>query len=242
MNEKISNEVIARNNIENKETTPKSRGIEFYLFRHAEAADQGVDAELTERGEKQAEEAAQNLVRQIIEQGGGVIKFLSSPVKRAKRTSEIMQQTISEILSEQQIKNMRLMNPRDREALKAAGVIGPLKQRGIDDPINYWLNNPEILEGKSPSKIAEPLHEVIDFLQKMADRLPSGEKIYYIGVTHEVPQAALLNQTSGKTLEELGGNIQNCESMKIELKGNSKEMPTIKFRDKEIKIDDIGGE
>lgn len=242
MSEKILNGEISKNNIEGKEVAPKGREIELYLFRHAEASDQGVDAELTERGKEQAKEAAQNLVRQIIEQGGGVIKFLSSPVKRAKQTSEIMQQTIHEILSEQQVKNIRLMSPRDRETLKAAGVIGPLKQSGIDDPVDYWLRNPEILEGKSPSKIAERLHEIINLLQKVADRLSSGEKIYYIGVTHEVPQAALLYQTSGKTLNELGGNIQNCELMKIELKGKSEEGATIKFRDKEMKIENLDTE
>ncbi len=221
--------------IENKEIPPKGRGIDFYLFRHAEASGEGLDSELTERGKEQATKAAQNLLEQIIQNGGGVIKFLSSPVRRAKVTSEIMQHAIRETLAKQQIKDVRLMSPRDRDALRAAGVIGPLKERGIDDPIDYWLKNPDALEGKSLTETAQKLQGMINFFQKIADRLPAGEKIYYIGVTHEVPQAAFLHEVSGQTLNELGGNIQNCESIKIELVGKSDEGAIIKFRNEEMK-------
>lgn len=221
--------------IENKEIPPKGREIDFYLFRHAEASGEGLNSELTERGKEQAAKAAQDLLEQIIQKGGGVIKFLSSPVRRAKITSEIMQNAIQEIITERQIKEVRLMSPRDREALRAAGVIGPLKERGIDDPIDYWLKNPDALEGKNPTETAQKLQEMISFFQKVADRLPAGEKIYYIGVTHEVPQAAFLHEISGQTLNELGGNIQNCESIKVELVGKSEECAIIKFRNKEMK-------
>lgn len=222
--------------IESKEIPPKGREVDFYLFRHAEASGEGLDSELTERGKDQAIKAAQNLLEQIIQGGGGVIKFLSSPVRRAKVTSEIMQHAIQEILVERQIKDIRLISPRDRDALRAAGVIGPLKERGVDDPIDYWLKNPNALEGKCPSEIARKLQEMISFFQKIADRLPAGEKIYYIGVTHEVPQAALLHKVGGRTLNELGGNIQNCESIKIELVGKSDKGASIKFRNEEMKI------
>ena len=218
---------LTPNDIEGKEAALKSREIELYL---------------SERGIEQAKVAAQNLVREITEQGGGVVKFVSSPTKRAKQTSVVLQQTISEILSKEQINNIRLMNPRDRESLKAAGVIGPLMKRGIDDPVDYWLKNPETLEGKSPSKTAERLYEMIDRLQKMANRLSPGEKIYYIGVTHEVPQAALLNQTSGKTLSDLGGKVKNCEWLKVEMNGRSEEGATIKFRGEEMKIKNLAKE
>jgi broad specificity phosphatase PhoE len=221
--------------IENKDISPKGREIDFYLFRHAEASGEGLDSELTERGKEQATQAAQNLLEQVIKNGGGVIKFLSSPIRRAKVTSEIMQHTIRETLAKQQIKDVRLMSPRDRDALRAAGVIGPLKKRGINDPIDYWLNNPDALDGKSPAETAQKLQGMINFLQKISDRLPAGEKIYYIGVTHEVPQAAFLHEVSGQTLNELGGNIQNCESIKIELVGKSDKGAIIKFRNEEMK-------
>jgi len=223
--------------VENKEREPRGREIDFYLFRHAEATGGGIDAEVTEQGKEQAVEAAENLLQRIIQEGGGVIKFLSSPVRRAGQTAEIMQSTLKKLLAEQGIENIRLMNPHDREALRAAGVIGPLKQRGIDNPIEYWFRNPESLEGKSPQKTAEQLRKIIDSLQRMADRLPSGEKIYYIGVTHEVPQAALLHQVTGKTLDELGGGIKNCESIKVELRGKSDEIPTVSFRDSQMKVE-----
>lgn len=224
------------NKIENREEPPKNREIELYLLRHAEALDQTLDAELTEHGKEQAREAAHDLMKKVLEKGGGIIKFIVSPVRRAQQTAEVMQQVIQEIISEQKGEDVRLMTSRDREALKAGGVIGPLSERGIDDPIDYWLQNPDVLENKSPAEIAKRLSEVVVFLQKMADRLPNGEKVYYIGITHEVPQAALLNQISGKTLNELGGKIQNCESIRIELKGNSDEDPTILFRDQTMRI------
>lgn len=236
MSEKLSSPENL-DNLERKEKEPMGREIDFYLFRHAEASGEGTDAEITEQGKEQTKEAARSLFQKIIQEGGGVIKFLSSPVRRAKETSEIMQFTLQEILTQQKIRNLRLMTPRDREALRAAGVIGPLRQRGIDDPIEHWLKNPKSLEGKSPQKTAEELQAIVDLMQKIADRLPKGERIYYIGITHEVPQAALLHQVSGKTLNELGGNIRNCESMKIELKGKSEKGATIKFRDLEMKIE-----
>lgn len=239
MSEKIPNGEIPKN-IESKEVAPKGRDIELYLFRHAEASNQGLESELTGQGKEQAKKAAQDLLTQIIEQGGGVIKFLSSPVKRAKQTSEIMQQVIQEIITDKHLENIRLMTPREREALKAAGVLGPLKGWGIDDPVDYWLENPDVIEGKSPTETAKTLQEVIDLLQKMANRLPHGEKIYYVGITHEVPQAALLNQVSGKTLNELGGNIQNCESIRVGLKGGSDEESAIVFRNQRITINQYG--
>lgn len=228
--------------IENKEIPPKGRKIDFYLFRHAEAYEQGLNSELTEKGERQAAEAAQNLLEKIILDGGGVIKFLSSPVRRAKRTLEIMQCNIQEMLTKQKIENVRLMTSRDNEALRTAGVIDPLRKRGIEDPIDYWLKNPDVLEGKDPSSMANRLREVINSLSKLANRLPAGEKIYYVGITHEAPQAALLNQLSRQTLNELGGSIHNCESMKVELIGKSGKNATVKFRNEEMKAEDSKSE
>src|SRR3989338_6866626 len=101
MIEKISN------NIESNEIQ-KGRDIELYLFRHGQAENQGLEAGLTVQGVEQAKEAAKNLLTRIIEAGGGVIKFMSSPVKRAKQTSEIMQQTIQNVISEERLEQVRL--------------------------------------------------------------------------------------------------------------------------------------
>jgi len=221
---------------EQNEISPVGREVDFYLYRHAEAGGEGVDDELTPKGIEQAQEAAKVLLEEVIQNGGGVIKFISSPVLRAKRTAEIMRSTIQDLIIERKITNVRLMASRDREELRAAGLVGPLKERGIKDPVDYWLNNPDTLEGKSPTEIAGKINEVTRSLQKLTDRLPAGEKIYYIGVTHEVPQAALLNQISGKTLNELGGNIKNCEPIKIGFIGKSDEGVTVNFRDLKIKV------
>jgi len=50
---------------------------EFYLIRHCEAAGQGADAPLTERGRVQAEELAQRLA------GLGLRRIIASPFRRA---------------------------------------------------------------------------------------------------------------------------------------------------------------
>lgn len=222
---------------EDKESEPKGREVDVYLFRHGEAVGEGTDAELSPQGVEQAKKTISDLLKQITEKGGGAVKFISSPVRRAAQTAEIMQSTLEQSIAEQGIQNIRILSPRTREVLKAAGVIGPLKQQGIENPIEYWLNNPESLEGKSPQKLAEQMRELIVFLKKVADRLPPGEKIYYVGVTHEVPQAALLNQLTGKTLEELGGGIKNCEPITIQLEGKSDHNPKITFRDLHLELD-----
>jgi broad specificity phosphatase PhoE len=210
--------------------------IELYLFRHAEALDQGLDSELTEQGIAQAKEAAEALIKEIIDRGGGIIKFLSSPIKRARQTSQIMQQVIKGILFQQHLDSIRLLRPRDRNVLRAAGVVGALMERGIADPVNYWLHNPEALDGKNPGKTALELLKFIETLRKVSDRLPSGERIFYIGITHDAPLAALLNRLSGNDLNELGGNLKNCESMRIEIMGKSEKGAVVHFRDKEMRI------
>lgn len=215
---------------------PPGREIDVYLFRHGEAQGEGVGAELTEKGRGQAREAGRKLFTQIKESGGGVIKLFRSPLRRAEQTAEIMQATIAEMLTEQEEGNIRLMKERDREALRAPGVIGPLRKQGIEDPIEYWLRNPQILEGKNPEIVAERLKRLLNRLKKIADRLPPGEKVYYICVTHEVPQAALLNQLTGKTLNELGGGIENCESTLVQIKGKKEEPLRIIFRDKQLEL------
>lgn len=249
MNEIIRNEVSPEQT-ESREKRERGRDIAFYLFRHAQATGQESEAELTEQGRKQAEEAAENLLEHIIEQGGGIIKFLSSPTTRAKQTAEIIQRVISKIIIDKNVQNVRLITstqnlqnvrlttptpPRKHDALKSGGVVRTLKKLNIDDPMDHWLQHPDVLEGKSPAEIASRVQKIIDNLQKMADRLPrSEEKIYYVGVTHETPQAALLNQISKKTLNDFGGQMSNCESIRIELKGNTDEPPTISFRDQTI--------
>jgi len=217
--------------VEHKEGEPSGREIDFHLLRHAEAAGEGIDVPLSETGQVQAQEAAQALLQEVVAKGGGAIKFMASPVRRARETAEIMQQTIEAALAEQKISNVRLMLLRQREALHSAGVIGPLKAQGIEDPVEYWLSHPESVAGANPEAVAERLRGVINHLQALSDRLPPGERIHYVGVTHEVPQAALLNNLSGKTLNELGGRIKNCEPIEINFQGDSDSGPELVFRD-----------
>lgn len=225
-----------------KEKKGTGREVDLYLIRHGEAESQEKNAKLSSRGRLQAEIEALCLLSDIWSQGGGLLKFYNSPTPRAQETSAIMRAKAQKVIESSEHSPIKLYNPRAAKSLEAAGVIGPLMKMGVpyEKAIEHWLTNPEAVQDKTPQVIFERLKEFLRRGQKLADRLPEGEKIYYIGVTHEVPQAALLNQISGKTLNELGGNIKNCEPMRIELKGKSEEGATIKFRDLEMKIDNLG--
>lgn len=222
-------------NREWKEGEPKGREIDIYFFRHGQATGEGEEAGLTELGRQQAREAAEALLQQVREKGG-VVKFLSSSTRRAAETGEIMEEYIKNTLSERNITNLRLLSPRQRSALKAAGVIGPLEDRGIEDPIEYWLTHPDVLEGKSPEEVSNRVKKMLRIIGKVADRLPPGEQIHYVATTHEGPQAALLFSATGQTLNELGGRVNNCESFKVHFEGKSEKPPTIQFRNTEAEV------
>lgn len=229
---------------DSKEKKGTGREVDLHLIRHGEAESQEKNAKLSSRGRLQAEVEALCLLADIWSQGGGLLKYFNSPTPRAKETADIILAKTQKIIESSKYSPIKLYNPSATTSLEAAGVIGPLMKMGIpyEKSIEHWLTNPEAVKGKTPRVIYERLQEFLRRGQKLADRLPMGEKIYYIGVTHEVPQAALLHQTSGMTLNELGGSIQNCEPIKIEFKGKSEEDATIKFRDKKMKIENLDTE
>lgn len=221
---------------EARESEKGGREVDVYFYRHAEAEGEGVEAGLTEVGRQQARQAAEDLLGEITG-AGGVIKFLSSPVRRAQETAGIMRGFIAEAIERSNIQNIRLMSSRERDAVKAAGVIGPLRNKGIEDPIEHWLRNPGAVEGKSPEVISRKVQDLLKIIKKVTDRLPPGEKVNYVTVTHEVPQAALLNSATGKTLNEQGGGIKNCESFKVHMEGKSEKKPTLNFRGVETQME-----
>ncbi len=223
------------------------REVDLYLIRHGETVSQEKSSRLSPKGRLQAEVEALCLLLDIWSQGGGLLKFYNSPTPRAQETSDIMLAKAQKIIGSSEHSPIKLYNPQVAASLEAAGIIGPLMKMGIsyEKIIEYWLTNPEAVEGKAPRVIYERLQKFLRRGQKLADRLPGGKKIHYVGVTHEAPQAALLNQINGKTLNELGGKIQNCESIKIEFRGDSDENPSISFRDRTMRIgkpDDSGDE
>ncbi len=218
-----------------EEGQPRGREVDVYFFRHGQATGESPDAELTKLGIQQAEEAAENFFQEV-QAAGGVIKFLSSRTKRAMQTMETMQEYIRRVILERNITNVRLFSPKERTAITAAGVIGPLKEQGIEDPVEYWLTNPDVLKGKSPDEISGKIQKMLSIIKKVADRLPPGEKVHYAAVTHEVPQAALIHSATNKTLNELGGNIKNCESFQVHIEGKSKKNPMINFRGNQAEL------
>jgi broad specificity phosphatase PhoE len=225
-------ESIPEHFLEQKESEPKHRKIDLYFIRHGEAEDQGAEAALTEPGKLQTKQVALQLLEIVVSEGGGVIKIGTSSVRRALETADIIQEVIGEAIASRGIQGIDLMTLRKRDGLKAAGVIGALNEQGISDPIEYWLRNPNSLEGKNPAQSAQNLQDFIDKAEAIAKRLLPGKKIYYFNITHEVPQAAFLNQKTNKTLNEMGGNINNCEFIKVAIDGDLPEESTkIAFRE-----------
>lgn len=221
---------------EAREHEPKGREIDVYFFRHGQATGQAPDAELTELGGEQAREAAETLLQKIVAEGGGVIKFLSSPVRRAVQTREIMETYISNAVTQQEIRNIRLMEPRERTSMVAPGITKPLKEKGIADPTEYWLTHPDVLVGKNPHEVASKIQRLLRVIKKTADRLPPGEKIFYAPVLHEPVQAAFFFQATGKTPKDVGGTLRNGESFRVHIEGKSKKNPTLSFRDVEAEL------
>lgn len=228
-------------NLERKEKEPKHRHIEIRIFRHAEAEGEKRDANLTEEGEKHAEMAAEDLLKEIAQAGGGVIKIYHSPILRTKKTADKFESTIENLIKENpsEFSNTRLLKKRPREKLFGHGVYGDLKEKAekgeIDKEfIDYWLENPGVLEGKSPEIIAGRILDLVDRAEKISERLDEGESIYFVFITHEMPFVALVNKLSGKNRQELGGDIKNLESGKIVL--GTEEKPEFIFRDNSYSI------
>jgi broad specificity phosphatase PhoE len=220
---------------EKKESQPKGREVDVYFFRHGQATGESPSEELTPLGRHQAEEAAEKLLQEL-QSVGGVIKFLSSQYNRAEQTMDIMQEYMQKAIIERNISNLRLLNARERAAINAVGVTKELKDKGIESPIEYWLNNPDVLEGRSLAEISGKIKQMLSTIKKVADRLPLGEKIHYIAISHEAPEAALIHSATGKTLNEMGGKIKNCESFQVQIEGKSEKNPILNFRGNQAEL------
>lgn len=228
--------------LERKEDEPKNRYIEIYIFRHAEAEGEKRDANLTETGKKQARITAEGLLKEIA-QSSGVIKIFHSPILRAKQTAENFEMAMEKLIKERptDFPGIRLYKRRSREKLYGLGVYGKLKEKAEkgevgEEFIDYWLEHPETIEGKSPDIIAGRVLDLASRAEKISERLGDGEPIHYIFITHEMPLVALANKLSGKNLQELGGDIGNCEGGKIVFPDKSSEVPQFIFRDKNYSL------
>lgn len=214
--------------------------LEVNLIRHAEATSQDSDAPLSEQGKLQAEVAALRLLADTWSKGGGILKAYFSPVARAQETFEIINtvsQTVVSHAGEQS--PIQLYSPRKRDTLRAAGVIGPLISKGIpyEETVNYWLNNPKVIAGKSPEDIYDVFKQFLISQARLAERLPPGGNIHQLGITHEVPLVALLNHVyPNQTLAELGGQIRNCESIDVRIDKDSTGIAKLHFREKEADL------
>lgn len=221
------------------ETTPKPRELELIFLRHGQSASQEINAALTEQGRRQAEEAGERILNHVVACGGGAIKIVRSPVHRAFETGDIVEQTIERLITERKLEeSVHLLTStyKHRETLRAAGLFEKLQSLKQPNPIEYWLEHPESIPGTTPAEISKNLQTMIATMQKVTNKLPPGEKIFYIGVTHEIPEAALLKTLTGKTPTEFGGTIKNCESISVHLTAKSNELPQIEFRGQKIEV------
>lgn len=220
--------------MEARESQPNSPELNVYFYRHGEALGQGSDVDITEKGVTQARQAMDGLYNQInIE--GSLVKFVSSPIKRCVQTAEAMEQRLRELIDTNKNQSIKIMAQRKRAKVGLPGIAPTLRKLGVEDPMEYWLTHPDVVEGKTPADISKRIEDMLKVFHKVADRVDPGTKINYVFVTHEPYHAAFINQKMGKRLSEVGGDIKNLESMKIHIKGKSEEPVKFEFRD--LKVD-----
>lgn len=217
---------------EKKEKEPQYRHVEVHIFRHGEAEGEKREAHLTKEGRKQSMVAAENLLKNIKAEGGGVIKIFYSPLVRALETAKIFEEAINKLLQKEpdEFQGTHLMKTHPREKLTGLGAYGELKKRGIEDPVEYWLQNPKAIKGKNPELLAERLLDLTETAQRVASKIGPGEPVHYVWVTHEMPIATLLHKVSGKTLKEFGGSVKNCEELILDMARVQEENPKLEFR------------
>lgn len=219
------------------EGEPKHPEVSVYFYRHAEALGQGKDLDITEKGIEQAREAGELFYNQIKERGG-MVKFLSSPIKRCVQTAKIMEDRLRELSDQDESSKTNILQPRVRSKVGLPGIAPTLRQMGHDtDMIEYWLTHPDVVPGKTPLEISKKIENILRIIQKVANRLKEGTNVTYVYISHEPYTAAFMNQLTGKTLSELGGDIGNCEAMKIEVEGRSDKPAEVSFRGLNKEID-----
>lgn len=228
------------NNFEKKEHPPLSR-VEIYIVRHGkqeEYTDQ--HSILSPEGEKQAEDFAQQLLVDYLDQDV-VIKIKRSPEPRAYKTGEIIAETLAREIEKRGIKNIKVLATRESGDLKTTGALGPLMEQGVDyaQAVDEWLNNADRYEGsKSPQKVLDQLGSVVSVSNKLSQKVSTtGPKIVYVMVTHETAHAALMNELTGKNTEELGGRIGHLEPIKINVSGDPKVDSVLSFRNQDYSLD-----
>lgn len=224
--------------LQNQEQEPQQRRTELILMRHGQATSQEKTAVLSELGKQQAREAAERLLSEILNQGGGILKIVKSPVKRAVETGNIVEQTIERLISERGVTNVRLLKSTatTRSPLRAPGLMPRLKKFNEQDPVGHWLKHPEILNDATPEIIVAELQKTISTMQAVNSKLNPNDHLFYVAVTHEIPQAALLNKVTGKNLDELGGGVKNCETVTITFTDDPKTATELSFRNEKVSI------
>ena len=180
--------------------------------------------------------AAANVFEQVRGHGGGWIKLLHSPTPRAAETFAIMHEELQRLSLSSNVYLFK--NTRVSTRIEAGGVIGPLMKRGIpyEETVEHWLAHPDSIPGRTPMDIAGRIGKLIDIIARLAKRIALGPPIYYIAVTHEIPQAGFLYKITGKRLSQMGGGIRNCESLVIKF---STGQITLEFRDQSIELCDF---
>lgn len=222
---------------ETKELPKRGAQVNVYFFRHAEALGQGREVDITENGKSQAREAARSLYKSL-KQSGGLVKFVTSPVKRCIQTAEIMEEELARLKAQEPQDNLQLMRRKQRTKVGLPGVGPVLKQMGIEtDQIDYWLEHPDVVPEKTPTDISKRVEDILKVLQRVADRVKPDSNITYVYITHEPYHGAVLNKVTGKTLKELGGDVDITDPMKVQVVGNSDKNPQITFRDVDMEID-----
>lgn len=183
-----------------------ARDVIVHVFRHGKATGSVSTAELTPEGEEQARKAAQELLNHIPE--GAVVKFFDSGFVRARQTRERMEE---------------IVKPQRRTLVaRSRATLAYLKK--VKDGFSDQQKTPQ--EG-----VADFRRTLVQYPKRLSETLAPGSPIHLVAVAHAGKPAlnALVESLSGKTLEQLKGDIQNCERFTLHFKPGH--APMMHFRE-----------
>ena len=224
----------------------KGREISVHLFRHGQAryeSSEDFGGRLTDEGKLQAKKAAEDLFDLLGQDE--VVVFYVSPISRAQETATIMQETLKS-LSEVREKAIQFLAPRTRQELRDVIIRDPssiieLMKSGEKDIVGRWfeIGGEHPKKAETPKEVSQRFQQLLNRFYKLSQRLSTGPKIHFIGITHEeVP--ALLSEFS-EYPDPSPIRLGNCESIRIDFSERKETPPRLRFRGSEYRMK-IGGE
>jgi len=186
------------------------RQVIVHVFRHGKATGGEKNAELTPEGVEQARKAGWKLLKFLPKKA--IIKFYNSPIRRAQQTRKLIEAIVRE--------KRPALEARERYTL---AYLKPLAG-GV------------LAEKAKAEAMKDYRKTLIEFPKRLSERTSGRRSIHLIVVSHAGPPAltGFLEQLTGKPIEKLGGNLENCERFTLEFKPRKE--PVLRFREHKMRV------